>query len=185
VRARTAYEELGLRFAVVGLTQVSGPLALLAGDAAGAERELREGLEILGDLGARGLQAAHLAHVLPALGRTDEAHALVEEARRLSGASTATHVLWRTAQARLLVSDGALRDAVAVAGEAVHIAAATDGVAMHADAELVHSEALTAIGLSGEAIDAAQRALALYRKKGHAPGVAAAERRTGALMSVR
>ncbi|TML90878.1 MAG: zinc-ribbon domain-containing protein [Actinobacteria bacterium] len=185
-QARSTYEELGLRFALAGLTQVSAPLSLLAGDASGAERELREGLEIFAGLGARGLQAAHLAHVLAAPGHTDEARMLVEEARRLSGASdTATQVLWRTASARLLVLDGAFDEAVAVARDAVGIAAATDGLAMHAEAELVHSDALTASGAGAPAIAAAQCALALYRKKGHVPGAAAAERRAGALISAR
>ena len=46
-RAKRLWEELGLRFAVAGLTQVGGEIELLAHEPAAAEQELRTGAEIL------------------------------------------------------------------------------------------------------------------------------------------
>ncbi|HUJ92214.1 MAG TPA: adenylate/guanylate cyclase domain-containing protein, partial [Gaiellaceae bacterium] len=56
-RAELTYDELGARLALAGWTQVAGPLELLAGDPAAAERHLRHGYELLDGVGEQGYQA--------------------------------------------------------------------------------------------------------------------------------
>ena len=74
-RAKELFDDLGLRLALAGLTQVGVPLALLAGDVERAEREARLGLEILASVGGGAIQAPLLADALLAAGRTDDARA--------------------------------------------------------------------------------------------------------------
>ena len=180
--ARTHYEELGIRFAIAGLSQVSGPVLLAAGDAHAAEKALREGYDILAGVALRGAQAAYLAHAVLAQGRLDEAAVLVAEAERVGqGFDVPTQIHRRTASALLLVARGAAAEAIAEAEAAVAIAAQTDAVAMHADAELALADALAAAGRADEALAAATRARTLYELKGHAAGCRAADRRTGAV----
>ena len=84
-RAKRLWEELGLRFAVAGLTQVGGEIELLADDPAAAERELRTGAEILAAVGGNALQSALLARALAAQGEEAEAEELAHEAETAAG----------------------------------------------------------------------------------------------------
>ena len=75
-RSRQIYLDLGLRMPLVGLTQVSGLVELLAGDPEAAERELRDGYEQLLAIGGTGYlapQAPLLALALLAQDRGEEA----------------------------------------------------------------------------------------------------------------
>jgi hypothetical protein len=80
-----------------------------------------------------------------------------------------SQVQWRTALARVSPSD-----AEKLAREAVAIAEATEATTFHADALLALSDVLAATGRAREAEDAAARAAALYRAKGHVVGAALA-----------
>jgi class 3 adenylate cyclase/tetratricopeptide (TPR) repeat protein len=159
--ARSTYHELGLRLAVAGLTQVTGPLELLAGDLDAAERELREGLDILEPLGSAGYQDALLANVLYRHGNVDEAERLV--ARAEAGAAEdniAAQVEWRAVRAKLERS-------VELAEAAVELAGRTDALNLRGDAELDLAETLRLLGEPDEAARAVQRALELYEQKGN------------------
>ena len=84
-RAKRLWEELGLRFAVAGLTQVGGEIELLAHEPAAAEQELRTGAEILSAVGGNALQSALLAKALAAQGEEAEADELAHEAETAAG----------------------------------------------------------------------------------------------------
>jgi len=109
-RAESIYAELGLQLASAGLSQVVGPMELLAGDPVAAERELRRGLAILEPSGAHGYQEALLAQVLYEQGRPQEAAQHIEAvSENAAPDNVAAQVLWRGVRAKL--------DAEDVAGE--------------------------------------------------------------------
>jgi len=146
---------------------------LLAGAPAAAERELRASahtLESIGDLGTLATIASLLSTALHAQGRDDEAMTWAERSRRDAPTiDLMSQVQWRTALARVSPSD-----AEKLAREAVAIAEATEATTFHADALLALSDVLAATGRAREAEDAAARAAALYRAKGHVVGAALA-----------
>ncbi len=166
--ARRTYRELGLRLAVAGLTQVSGPLELLAGDLEAAEQELREGLEIIEPVGSVGYQAALLADVLLRRGAADEAERLASLAQtEAADDNIAAQVVWRGVKARL---DADPR----LAEEAVGVADLTDALNLRADALVNLAESLRLAGAPDQATDALQRAVQLYEQKGNVVGAARA-----------
>ncbi len=174
-RARFAeeiYLELDLQLAFAGLTQVTGPMELLAGEAAAAERELQRGLEILRPRGPDGYQEALLAEALYRQGRLDDAstHARTAEAHAPAD-NVQAQVAWRGVRAKLDAADSSER-ARALAAEAVSLAEATDATNLLADA--LADLAVVLHVARDDAVDGvARRALALYEQKGN---VAAAQR---------
>jgi class 3 adenylate cyclase/tetratricopeptide (TPR) repeat protein len=171
--SRKVYADLGLRFAIAGLAQISGSVELLAGDPEAAERELLAGYEILSEVGARGLLAAELARALVAQGRHDEAaeYALVAE-EASGGGDLAPQILWRGAKARIS-GDPELAE------EAVQLALQTDALPLIADAQLQVAVVLEALGRDADAQDAAERAARTYGAKGHSVGERAAAALSG------
>jgi len=123
--AMAIYDELGLRFRRAARAHIGAQIALLAGDAAGAERELRDALEALAEIGARGVHAtlaAVLADVLAERARDEEAEALCDEvAAVVAPDDLAPQVLRRAALARVLVHRGELDEARVVAAEALRL----------------------------------------------------------------
>jgi class 3 adenylate cyclase/predicted ATPase len=175
--ARQAYEELGLRLATAGLTQVTGPLELLAGDLDAAERELREGLDILQPLGSSGYQDALLADVVYRRGNVDEAERLLARAEaEAADDNIAAQVEWRAVRAKL-------EQSVELAEAAVELAGRTDALNLRGDAELDLAETLRLVGEPEEAARAVQRGLELYEQKGNV--VAAAHAASLLTTSVR
>jgi hypothetical protein len=166
--SRRVYADLGLRFAIAGLAQISGWVELLAGDAEAAERELLAGYEILAEVGARGLLAGELARTLVAQGRDAEAADYVSVAEQASGGGDlAPQILWRSAKARIS-GDAEL------AAEAVRFAETTDALPLIADAQLDLALVLESIGRERDAQDTAARAAHTYSLKGHTVGEHAA-----------
>jgi class 3 adenylate cyclase/tetratricopeptide (TPR) repeat protein len=166
--ARQTYRELGLRLAVAGLTQVSGPLELLAGNLEAAEQELREGLEIMEPVGSVGYQAALLANVLLRRGAADEAERLASIAQtEAADDNIAAQVVWRGVKARLDADP-------LLAEEAVEVAELTDDLNLRADALVNLAESLRLADAPDQAADALQRAVALYEQKGNIVGAARA-----------
>jgi tetratricopeptide (TPR) repeat protein len=173
------YSDLGLRFALAGLSQISGSVESLADDAEAAEREFRKGYEILAEVGARGLLAAELAQSLVDQGRMDDAAEYVAVAEQASGGDIAPQVIWRIAKAWIRMDEGKYEEAVELSAEAVELAERTDGLTMIAKANLALGEALRGAGREGDARVAAEHALALYAQKGHTVG----ERRAAAVLA--
>jgi tetratricopeptide (TPR) repeat protein len=167
--AREMVEELGIAHRVHETDVFAGRVALLEGDAPGAERFLRgayDGLRTLG-LGIDAAQAAALlARALLAQGRADEADALSRESEALAGDDLQAAIAWRSARAEALAQRGEHAEAVAVAQAGVDIAQATDALLDHADARMSAAAALRAAGRGGEAEAEEQRARELWREKG-------------------
>ena len=154
--AESIFLELGLQLAFAGLTQVTAPVELLAGDPAGAERELRRGLEILEPRGSDGYQQALLAETLYRQGRFDEAAACAGLAAAKDAEGVVlSQVTWRSVRAKLERSEQLAREAVA-------LAETTDATNLVADA-LVDLAVV-----SDDADDLVVRALELYEQKGNA-----------------
>jgi class 3 adenylate cyclase/tetratricopeptide (TPR) repeat protein len=154
--AETVFLELGLQLAFAGLTQVTGPVELLAGDPVAAERELRRGLEILEPRDSDGYQQALLAESLYRQARYAEA----AECTALAAAKDAegvvlSQVTWRSVRAKLDRSEELAREALALAER-------TDATNLIADA-LVDLAIV-----SDDAEELVVRALELYEQKGNA-----------------
>jgi predicted ATPase/class 3 adenylate cyclase len=173
------YSDLGLRFALAGLSQISGSVESLAGDAEAAEREFRKGYEILADVGARGLLAAELAQSLVDQGRMSDAAEYVAVAEQASGGDIAPQVIWRIAKAWIRMDEERYEEAIELSAEAVELAERTDALTMIAKANLALTEALRRAGRERHARAAAERALELYAAKGHKVG----ERRAAAALA--
>jgi tetratricopeptide (TPR) repeat protein len=176
-RARATYEDLGLRFAIAGLTQIEGAVELLAGNVGAAERALREGLAILEPVGAHGLQAAMLANVLLVAGRSEEARRFADVALRAADPHVMSQVLRRSVWAQL-EAESRPAHALRLAREAVAVAEKTDALPLHADATEALAQVLAAVGETDEATSTARAALHLHERKGN---LVSAERATALL----
>jgi hypothetical protein len=165
-RAETIYVDLGLRLALAGLTQVAGPIELLAGDAQAAEMIIRRGYDILHEIGATGDSDALLAEALYAQARYEEAALLVEDALlRTSEADVAPRVLLLGLRAKLRAR--ADDDSDAEARVAIELAETTDALNLRGDAFANLAEAQSLLGNSDEAAAAAAKAGELYVRKGN------------------
>ena len=171
--ARARHEELGLRAWVGTSAQSRGRVKMNAGDFVGAERELREGCEILEQLGERGWQstvAGLLAMTLLELGRDDEADQWAERGRELGAEDDAiTQVLWRMVKAQILARRNDHDAAEQLARDAAGLADATDHMLARGDAYLALGRVLEYGGKTEEALVATEHALAMFRAKGEVP----------------
>jgi class 3 adenylate cyclase/tetratricopeptide (TPR) repeat protein len=168
-RSGAIYEELGLRLPLIGWTEVAGWIELVAGDAPAAEALFRRGYELLPEAAHTAFgafQAGLLAEALLARGREDEAERLARESE--AGAATddiAAQLRWRMIRAELDARTNEAEGAVAVASEAVELAAGTDALNMHADALLALAEAFRAAGRDDDAAASIRHAIDLYGQK--------------------
>jgi class 3 adenylate cyclase/tetratricopeptide (TPR) repeat protein len=169
--SRAIGEEFGLTSWLAALPLYSGPIELLAGEPGEAERELRAGYDALiemGDMGRLSTAAAFLAQAVYAQGRHEDAEYLTGVGE---GAATPddvlSHIAWRSVRAKALAKKGDLEQAELLAREAVALAEETDGLNLHGDALLDLAELLRAAGRPSDAVAAAERALALYERKGN------------------
>ena len=165
---------------LVGLTQVSGLVELLAGEPEAAERELRDGYEQLRASGATGYlapQAPLLALALLAQERGEEAALLVAE-DSLTADIPAQILTW-TCRSRIDLERGEPAKALETAKVAVELAEQTDGLNITAEALTALALACVQLDLSDRARSAVDRSLVLYRRKGNL----VAERRAEALLA--
>ena len=170
-RAENTYLELGLRLAFAGLTQVAGPVELLAGDPEAAEEVIRRGYDILHEIGASGDSGALLAEALYEQGKYDDAEAIAAAAaEQTSSSDVAPRVLIQGVQAKLAAQGG--RDGEEAAREAVVLAAGTDALNLQADALVNLAETLRLLGREAEASAATVEAARLYERKGNVAALA-------------
>jgi class 3 adenylate cyclase len=175
--AEEIYLELDLQLAFAGLTQVTGPMELLAGDPVAAERELLRGLDILRPRGPDGYQEALLAEALYRQGRLADAAAHARTAEEHAPADNVqAQVAWRGVRGKL-EAERAPRSARALASEGVALAESTDATNLVADA-LGDLAVVLRRTHDDDAAEIRKRALGLYERKGN---VAAARRLSEAL----
>jgi class 3 adenylate cyclase/tetratricopeptide (TPR) repeat protein len=162
-RARAVYEELGLELLVGGLTGISGPVELLAGNPQAAEAELRLGLDLIGDrphdpasVYARSL----LALVLCAQDRVAEARLLTDALSTPVESDLVVEVTRLCAAARV-------EQAQELAEEALAIASMTDSLNLKADAHATLAEILAGEGDETGARTERRLAIELYEQKGN------------------
>jgi class 3 adenylate cyclase len=168
-QSRQLFGELGLRVSLAGVTQISGPVETLAGDLVAAERELRQGYEILSSANARSLlapQAAMLASALVAQGRPAEAAPLLVQAEESLGSGDLIgQIVVLTARAHLAIAENDYDRALAEARGAISTGEATDALNLLADAWV--AMALAHRAAAGDGQHALRRALELYERKGN------------------
>jgi len=177
---RSIYRELGFALQWAGSAMLSGRLELLAGDPAGAERELREGyetLERLGETGYLSTVVGLLAEAARAQGRLEEAVQLSEASERASAPDDFdSQATWRNVRARALAQQGALAEAERLARESVALLEPTDFLVNRAESNSALADVLRLCGRPEEAAAALEEALRLYQRKGDL--VSAARSRT-------
>ena len=180
-RAEKIYDDLGLRLALVALTEISGTIELLADDLAAAEVALRHGYDILsasGEASFVAFQAGLLAEVVLRQGRVEEAERLAQLSEGGAASDIGAQTQWRRTRARLEAQRGRHERAIELAHEAVEIASRTDALNMRGDALMTLSDVLRFAGRGAEAGSAARDALVLYEQKGN---VVSAQRATALL----
>ena len=112
-----------------------------------------------------------MANVLCLGGRLDEADGWCSLAAELGASDDIiTQASWRTARARLLVHEGKLGNAEELAREAVRLMEGTDALAGKARFFLDLAAILQAAGKPAEAVEAVERAIELFDRKGSAVG---------------
>ena len=144
-------------------------IAMLEGDAAGAEAAAREACETAhasGELGNFMWFCCNLAQSLLGLGRDDEAEQWLERGRETAPSEERLpQILWRQARAKVLARRGELEEGERLAREAVALGAETDMLNAHADTLVDLAEVLALAGQDARA--ELEQALALYERKGN------------------
>lgn len=168
-QGRAILEELGLRLRLAWITYVAASIELLAGDPQAAEREFRDGFEMLREMGEKDAlptQAAGLAEALYELGRYDDALELTVVSEQTAAVEdTGSQVRWRLTRARLAAREGDREEARRLADEAVGLADQTDCLDQRADALRCVGDVAELCG--GPPAEALAAALELYRQKGN------------------
>jgi tetratricopeptide (TPR) repeat protein len=151
---------------------------ILAGDEAGAERQLRDGCKALEEVGEKTnfcSVAALLGRALCAQGRYPEAEAYTRESEKASRPNDVlSNVMWRSVRASVRAQQGELVEAEILAREAVGFAAMSDFVNVHGDALVDLADVLRLGNRSDEANDALLSAAELYQQKGNVVSAARA-----------
>ena len=172
------YEELGLEYRRAVRSTIGADIETLAGNPDAAERELRWGYEFLermGEKGARVVVAAYLADALCHAGRDDEAAEYADIVAELAASDDVVpQALCRCVRAKLFARQGDADRAEELAREATTMVEGMDFPDLQALTLLSLAEVLDAAGKEEESAEIADRAQALYEKKGN---VAAGRRR--------
>jgi ATP/maltotriose-dependent transcriptional regulator MalT len=181
-QARALLRDVGLTVWLAGpFAQMAGIAALIRGDGAAAERELRVGYEELEKIGEMAWQptlVALLAEALYVQGRHDEAEEFTRISEKYAGSDDAySQVWWRAVRAPILARRGAAADALAVVEKARSIAELTDSPEIQARALLAHADVLDIGGHQAEATPLVQLAIALLESKGNSAAAARARSR--------
>jgi class 3 adenylate cyclase/tetratricopeptide (TPR) repeat protein len=143
---------------------------LLAGDLAGAEREVMPDYEFLWQAGEKyrlSTLAALLSRVVRDQGRDEEAMAFSIVAESISAEDDVdSQALWRSIRAPMLARADKRRDAELMARSAVEFVAKTDAPQLRADTLSELAAVLAICGRHDEARETILEAIAIYRLKG-------------------
>jgi tetratricopeptide (TPR) repeat protein len=179
-RSRAQLEEFGWNLYAALTSLDSGPVEMLAGDAAAAEEELRKDYKALEQMGERNYiatTAGFLAEALYAQGQYDEATTVAHASSEISAADdVASQFHWRAVTAKLLARAGRFDEAEAMAHEALTIIRRSEEVDSQANALMDLGEVLRLAGKEADARGAIQEAVELFERKGNL--VLAAKART-------
>ena len=179
--SRATLEELGWHFdAALTSTTASGPVELIAGDAAAAEAELRRDYDALAAMGERNYistTAGFLAEALYRQGRDEEALAMTEQSEEIAAADdVATQYLWRSVRAKLVARRGSFAEAEALAMDAIRIIEAAQDPDSQGYAYVDLAEVLRMAGRPDDAVRAADEAAARFDQKQNTESAARARR---------
>ncbi len=180
--SRATFEELGLGLELLENEVHAGIVELLDGDAAAAEPRLRaayEGFAALGAGAGTERASALLARALLDQDRDDEADELTRISEERGGEDLKATIAWCGARAEVLARRGDHAAAVELARRGTTMAARTDALTDHADAQMALAAVSRAVGDEEAAASAAQRALELYEEKDNQSGVRRASAFTG------
>ncbi len=170
---RATLQELGLRVSVGGTSIAAGMLELIGNNAVAAERILREGYDLLEELGETGYLAsvtATLAEAVYRQGRYDEAERYALAVRdTVATDDLDPQARWRGVAAKVLAQRGELERAKSLAREAVDLVESTDWLHLRAELHRDLAEVLLLSGAGDEAAHSLGHALALYEEKGDLP----------------
>jgi predicted ATPase/DNA-binding SARP family transcriptional activator len=168
-RAQSILTASGAKLDWARCVQLAGRIELMAGDAAAAEQNLREGYEALHAMGERGDRAnivTLLAEAAYAQGRFDEALRLTEEGEALAGAGDFdAQGRWRATRAKVLARRGQFRAAARLAEEAVALVPAACEAPERAEFLVAQAEVARLAGAVGQAEDSLRRALQFYQDR--------------------
>jgi len=174
-RARRTLIELGQRTLHATMSMNAGWIALIAGEPERAERDLREGAEVLeaaGEIGGLSTVAAVLAEVLYQLGRDEEAEEWTHRSEQATlPDDVLSQALWRSTRAKVLARRGEAERAMQLSAEAVDWARRSDGLPPLGDCLSDRAEVLQLLGRGGDARPVLEAALAVYEQKGIVPSI--------------
>ncbi len=176
--SRATLEDLGGKMLAATTSLDSGPVELLAGDPAAAERELRHDFEILREMGERyflSTTAALLAQAVYAQGRDDEAFELT----RVSEDATAhddieSQVIWRCARGKVLARRGDHVAGEMMVRRALELILQTEEPDVQGHVYLDLAQVLELLGRSEEAGSTLEAGLGCYQQKGNLAAAAGA-----------
>jgi class 3 adenylate cyclase/tetratricopeptide (TPR) repeat protein len=181
---RATLEELGWSFLAAQTSLDSGPIEILAGDPAAAERELRRDHHALREMGDHNYVftvAALLAEAVYQQGRYDEAYELTAESAGDDAPDDAlSQYLWRCVRGKILAQRGHTEEAIALLNEAVGIAGASDATDWHAGVLTDLAEVHEIAGDVAAAENVLRQALALFEAKGNTVSADLVRARLGA-----
>ncbi len=127
----------------------------------------------MGERGVSSTAAALLAHALCAQQRYEQAASSLDTSEDLTHPEDIwNQVLIPSGRARVLAARGEIDDALALAREALNVAAQLDVPEIHAQALIAIADVLRRAGRSPDEEDALRTALDLYERKGNRPGAA-------------
>jgi class 3 adenylate cyclase/tetratricopeptide (TPR) repeat protein len=166
--------DLGQRTRLASWSAQRGEVELLAGEPAAAENALREGCDVLDEMGETGTfstLAALLAEAVYRQGRLDEAEGISRRSEEATAPDDiASHVGWRSVRAKVLGQRGDHGQAEKLAGEALQLIEQTDALNHHAAALLDRAEVLRLAGRDAEAEPLVEKAVSLLEQKGNIVG---------------
>jgi class 3 adenylate cyclase/tetratricopeptide (TPR) repeat protein len=169
-RARETFTELGNREGLATLAFSTGPLELREGDALAAEGHLRSGVDLFLEMGDRARVsslAPLLAEALIDQGRLEEAEHFLAIARDSAAVDDANaEAFRRIAEARVLVRQGAVAEAVRLTQEAIGMAKRTHEVLTLPNLLIEQAEVLEMAGQPDDAMAALREAIDVSARKG-------------------
>jgi tetratricopeptide (TPR) repeat protein len=173
-------EDMGLLYMSQWSKRSRGRMELAAGDAAAAERALRESWDVLTQMGLQSSlaeTAVPLAEALYTQGRFDEADEILKALKEeWAGGDASVSAPRLSVRAKLLAADGWTRLAEETADRALRMVRATDWLCLQADAFLAHAEVMQTVGRTDEALASAQEAYRLAGAKGYETAARSAQR---------